>query len=242
MLLVGDRWAKGGTDLGRQSLSLADYIYYRSLVSRFHLKGGADVHNPVYRVKQKHFASDKCSPQLVDKHVVPWRAVLLPVRSLIRRLRRFHRPSVDQTDPHGFECVRKHRTLRWSRHVVFSSEQQHNKPDQKGQKSQEIDGPVARVFLHKHRGHQAEGADVDAKVEYHIYTLKGDVGILHDPLSALEHFDLLFCFGHLLGDQGGDVGLDAAGSQTDHCHRGGQPTECGTVLDGEGEGCHEEDD
>lgn len=79
---------------------------------------------------------------------------------------------------------------------------------------QEVGRPEALVLFHKGRGHEGEGADIDAPVEDHVDALVRDGGV-DDVLAVLLRLD-----GHdaalvLVGDEGGNVGLDAAGAEAD---------------------------
>lgn len=200
------------------------------------------VDDPVDGVEDEDLAGHQRPTDLVDEGLVPGRLVFVAVGGLVGGPRGVHTPAANQTNPHRLEGVREDGPLGRASDVKLASEDEGGEADAKGDETHQIDGPEALVFLHKDGGDQAQRADVDAPVEDHIDALVGDAGILDDAFAALEGLDLQLGLGHLLGDQGADVGLDAAGAQPDDDHGGGEAAEGGAVVDGKGQGGDEEDE
>jgi hypothetical protein len=101
-----------------------------------------------------------------------------------------------------------------SEHVELLSEDQDGRADEEDDRRQQVGQPEPDVFLGvDHADLSDQGPDVDKQVKVHEQPGRGESGVDED-LGPLAFFDDGSLTGDLLGDQGGDVGLEHSGTDS----------------------------
>ena len=166
------------------------------------------VAHPEDRVQHEHLAGLESALQLVDEVVVPHHGALA-VLGAPRRLGGVG-AAAGNHHANGLEGVGNDLALRRAHNVRAAAGHEDGDTHVEHDEAHEERGPEALVLLHERRGQQREGADVDAPIKDHVDALVRDGGVDNDALAALLRLD-----GHgaalvLVGNEGGNVGLDAA--------------------------------
>ena len=151
--------------------------------------------------------------------------------------------AVGDHDADGFDGVGDDGTLGWADDVAVAAEDEDADGDGEHAETQQEGGVEAAELLHERGGEEGKATDVDAGVEHHVDALVGDGRVDDDALARL----LVDLDGHdfarvLVGDQGGNVGLDAAGAEGDDDDRGDVSPDTRSMLDARREGGCPEDD
>lgn len=173
------------------------------------------VADPEDGVEDKDLAGTQGALDLVDEVVVPGNGVVLAVGRAPSRLGGVG-AAVDNHDTNGLEGIGNDGALRGADNVRLAANDEDKDTNVEHAEAHEEGSPKAAVFLHKRRGHEGEGTDVDAPVEDHVNALVGDGGVNDDTLATLLGLD-----GHaatlvLVGNEGGNVRLDTTGTKTNN--------------------------
>lgn len=200
------------------------------------------IDDPVDWVEAENLASDQGTLDLLDKVVIPTKNSSLSERGLVRRLRGVHVASLNHHEDDA-EGICDDRPLRRADDVDLATEDEDQRSDEEDTQTQEVSGPEIDVALHVRSGEESETADVDTEVEHHVDALDGDGRIYDDLLAGLiivanDHLSPLV----LIGNQGGDVGLDTTGSETNDDNGYDEATEAGAVIQSSWNRCAGQDE
>ena len=164
--------------------------------------------------EDKDLAGSEGTLELVDEVIVPGDNLGLSVLSAPGRLGSIHVALLDH-HAKGLEGVGDDGSLGRTVDISLAAPDEDENSDVEHAEAHQVGSPESLVLLHEGGSHQRQSTDVDAPIEDHVDTLVGDGGINDDTLSILFRLD-----GHsasliLVGNQGGNVGLDTTGSKTD---------------------------
>jgi hypothetical protein len=199
--------------------------------------GEVAVHDPVDRVETENLASNKSTLDLVDKVIVPSKDCSVSEPSLVRRFRTIHFAVLDhhEDDP---ESIGDDGALRRSDNVDLATEDEDKSTDEEDAQTQQVGRPEIGIELHVGSRDEGEGTGVDTKVEHHVDPLNGNSRVNDDALASLlvgtnDHLSPLV----LIGDEGSDVGLDTARSETNDNDGENESRHTGAMIESGREGC-----
>ena len=214
----------------------------------FHLSGLRDqivehliVTNPIDREKHENATCDQRTTNFVHKQIVPMRLVFMSDISLERRFRRIEIALVAQSNPKDLERVQHNRSTRRSSNVLFATRDKNKDGEEEHAKGKEVSGPKVDACF-KLSGCQAgQTANVDGPVEPGVHALDSDGGVDDDAFARFEDFDVSAGVCVLFDDEGGDIGFDASGADTNDNHGDDEAGGVGCGA-GRGNGCGDEDE
>ena len=107
------------------------------------------------------------------------------------------------------EGLQIHRPRRLNKVILVAAEEEHERAPEEHDGRQQVRQPEADVALGvDHADLAREGASVDHQVEVQVDARDGGGGIDDDALAGLQGLNVGSILAVLLGDQGGDVGLE----------------------------------
>lgn len=119
--------------------------------------------------------------------------------------------------------------------VRLAADDENGDTEVEHEEAHEEGSPEAAILLHEGSGNQGQRAQVDAPIEDHVDALVGDGGVNDDSLAVLLRSN-----GHgaalvLVGNQGGNVGLDTTGTRADDDDGDNVTRQTGSVSNGYGQ-------
>jgi hypothetical protein len=198
--------------------------------------GEVAVDDPVDRVEAEDLASNKSTLDLIDEVVVPGTGRCLAKSSLVRRLRSIHLAALDHlTD--DTESVGDNGALRGTDDVNLATKDEDKCTDEEHAQTEQVRRPEVSVALHVRGRKSRQGTDVDAPVEDHVDAGDGDRRVDDNALASLlvganDHLASLV----LIRNQGSNVGLDTASSETNDNDSSDKATKTSASLKSNGDG------
>lgn len=176
--------------------------------------GELAVADPEDGVEDEDLAGAEGTLELVDKVVVPADEGL--VVGGAPRVPGGIGAAPDNHHAEGLEGVGDDGALGRSDNVRLAAGDEDNDANVEHAEAHEEGGPEALVLFHKGRGHEGEGTEVDTPIEDHVDSLVGDGRVDDDALARFFRLD-----GHatalvLVGNEGGNVGLDTTGAEANN--------------------------